>query len=922
MTAQELYGLDVETLVQEEDTQLLTEPIIAPVKVKKFQLGGEGEEALPPTVYDKTFMLEMMESTARVRNVAVAGQLHHGKTSLLDVLVASSHPEMRIPEGGMPLYADKLLLERDRSISLKCKPLSLLLPTSRGTSMVLNCMDTPGHMDFGDEAAAALRLADGVILVVDAVEGVMCQTEEIIRSALSLGLPMIVVINKMERLFLELKLPPADAYYKLRHVVEEINTCIANNNGEESMYVSPERGNVLFASTLSGWIFSLASFAAITARRLYGKKHKVDLEAFSRRLWGDVYFDPEQGTFRTNPSEGANKRTFIAFVLEPLYKLYGSVLGDEREELSKVLATLNIRLRDAEYGLNTKTVLRVVTGLFFGDSVAALMDSIVDKIGDPQESAFSRLVRTLGGPYTSESFSAAQKCSAEGPLIAFAAKTYPRGDGSSFEVLVRVFSGRLVVGGTVRILGENFGVSGDEDSAVAQINGLAIGCGRYSVPVRAVPAGSLALVSGIDASFSKTATLVDVALSPGPAVFRPLSVRNRALMKVAIEPVTPSELPKMLDGLRKISKTYPLLTTKVEDSGEHTVMGTGELYLDCALHDLRRVYADIDVKVSDPVARFAETVTEMSYLKCFAATPNHKNKLTMIAEPLERSVTEALEAGRLPCPRDGPEHAKELARILREDFGWDILAARSVWGFGPDERCGPNILLDDTLPSEVDKQRLEEVRDLVLQGFQWACREGPLCEEAVRGVRFRLIDATIASDAVHRGAGQIIPTARRVCYSAMLTAAPRLMEPMLSVEIQTRNEWVEAVYAVLAKRRGHVTQDIPKAGTPLYMIRALLPLMDSFGFETDLRIHTHGMAYSQSRFDHWQVVPGDPLDRSIKLIPLEPSPAPHLARDFLLKTRRRKGLGEDVAVGKFFDAEMLEELAREEAISGIQGLQL
>merc|ERR1712087_232568 len=77
--------------------------------------------------------------------------------------------------------------------------------------------------------------------------------------------------------------------------------------------------------------------------------------------------------------------------------------------------------------------------------------------------------------------------------------------------------------------------------------------------------------------------------------------------------------------------------------------------------------------------------------------------------------------------------------------------------------------------------------------------------------------------------------------------------------------------------------------------------MESFGFETDLRTHTSGQAMCMTMFDHWQLVPGDPLDRSILLRPLEPAPAPHLAREFMLKMRRRKGLSEDVSVHKFFD---------------------
>jgi len=91
-------------------------------------------------------------------------------------------------------------------------------------------------------------------------------------------------------------------------------------------------------------------------------------------------------------------------------------------------------------------------------------------------------------------------------------------------------------------------------------------------------------------------------------------------------------------------------------------------------------------------------------------------------------------------------------------------------------------------------------------------------------------------------------------------------------------------------------------------MRAFLPAIDSFGFETDLRAHTQGQAFALSVFDHWDMVPGDPLDKSIVLRPLEPQPTPHLAREFMVKTRRRKGLAEDVSVAKFFDADMAERL--------------
>ncbi len=208
--------------------------------------------------------------------------------------------------------------------------------------------------------------------------------------------------------------------------------------------------------------------------------------------------------------------------------------------------------------------------------------------------------------------------------------------------------------------------------------------------------------------------------------------------------MNPSELPKMLDGLRKVNKSYPLLNTKVEESGEHIILGTGELYLDCVMHDLRRMYSEIgwiffcsiffyikllsfkEIKVADPVVTFCETVVETSSLKCFAETPNKKNKLTMIAEPLEKGLAEDIEQEVVHIGWNN----KRISDFFQNSYEWDILASRSIWAFGPDIN-GPNILLDDTLSHEVNKTLLtsEPVKESIVQGFQWATREGPLCDE-------------------------------------------------------------------------------------------------------------------------------------------------------------------------------------------------
>jgi U5 small nuclear ribonucleoprotein component len=238
-------------------------------------------------------------------------------------------------------------------------------------------------------------------------------------------------------------------------------------------------------------------------------------------------------------------------------------------------------------------------------------------------------------------------------------------------------------------------------------------------------------------------------------------------------------------------------------------------------------------------------------------------------------MAERLEAGMVKLDWD----QRKLGRFFQSQYGWDLLSSRSVWAFGDSPSRGTNLLMDDTLPSEVDKALLSSCRSSIVQGFQWATREGPLCEEPVRGTKLKILDVTLADKPIHRGGGQIIPTARRVVHSSLLTATPRLMEPINRLQIQCPGEIVDSIQNVLKRRRGHIVQDRPIPGTLLYSVRGFIPVLDSFGFETDLRTFTQGQAMVHSVFDHWAVVPGDPLDKSIILHPLEPSPPHHLARE-------------------------------------------
>lgn len=901
--AEEVYP-GVRTVTLDEDAQEITEPIIKPIRVKNFSV----LEKTPPTLtYSTEFMASLMNTPSLVRNIAVIGHFHHGKTLLLDTLIqVTQEKEWDVTKELR--YTDSRKDEQERQISIKSTPVTLVMETLASKSYVLNILDCPGHVNFADESTAAIRVADGAVVVIDAVEGVMMCTERLIKHALQAKISICVVINKMDRLILELKLPPQDAYYKLMHTLEEVNKIILENSvsiATPPQRISPELGNVCFASAQHGWSFTLASFAQI-----YSAKHPdVDSTDLANRLWGDWYFDPTRSVFSKNKPHSSSLRSFVQFVLEPVYKIYAQAIGEDPEDLVLSMKRLGIILKHREAHMDAKPLLRTVLSRFFGYP-RGFVDMVVQHVPSPIEAAAVKISSTYTGSQLSDVATAMKACDASGPLMINIVKMFNTPDGSRFLSLGRIYSGKIRSGQKVKVLGEAFSQDDDEDMAIVEVGSVSVGVGRFSIELDSAVAGNWVLLEGVDGPIKKTATITDADVDE-IAIFQPLKFDTSAVMKLAVEPLNPSELPKMVEALRRINKSYPLVTTRVEESGEHIILGTGELCMDCVMHDLRHLYSDMEVKVADPVVAFSETVVESSSIKCFSETPNKKNRITMLAEPLETGLSADIETENIRLDWD----RKRIGEFFQKKYDWDLLAARSVWAFGP-EANDPNILVDDTLPSEVDKGLLNAVRESVIQGFRWGCREGPLCDEPIRNTKFKILDAVVAGEPIHRGGGQVIPTARRVLYSSFLMATPRLMEPIYQIEVQCPADCVQAIYPVLARRRGHVVQDMPKPGAPFYTVKAFIPVMDSFGFETDLRAFTQGQTFCQMVFDHWAVVPGDPLDRNIILHPLEPSPPAALARDFMVKTRRRKGLTEDVSVNKYFDEAMLLELARQEAEMG------
>jgi U5 small nuclear ribonucleoprotein component len=313
-------------------------------------------------------------------------------------------------------------------------------------------------------------VSDGAALVVDAIEGIMLHTEMVLRQIISEGLPLILVINKIDRLVLELKLSPDDMYHKLRNVIDSVNAFVSHQSNGRYPKLSPDRGNVLFASSMHGYCFSLESFATqyldhldvnyIEEEDVMGgfKNHSglgknLSVETFTQRLWGNAYLDPTSRTFQRkaadcspDPDTGLSpKRTFVQFVLEPLYKMYSLCLGESEKDVEKAFRSLGVLLGKEELKASARPLMRAAFRKYFGVSTG-FVGSIVKHIPSPAAAAKGKVARCYSGPLTSRAVASMIKCDPHGPLVIHVAKLYAESDGQSFAAFGRIYSGTVKPG--------------------------------------------------------------------------------------------------------------------------------------------------------------------------------------------------------------------------------------------------------------------------------------------------------------------------------------------------------------------------------------------------------------------------------------------------------------------------------------------
>ncbi len=785
---------------------------------------------------------KLLYERENVRNLSIIAHIDHGKSTLTDSLLAASGL-LAEKVAGLARATDTRDDEQERGITIKTTGISLVHEFKNKTFLI-NLQDTPGHVDFSGEVTSALRVVDGALIVVDAVEGVMVQTEVVTQQALAERVRPVLIINKVDRLITEMRMSPDNAYEQFKKIIRDFNTLVetyAPSEYKKIWRVNPRQGTVAFGSAIQRFGLTIPALAEI-----WHKKTGQPIDVLIKNLW--------------------MKKNFVEGVLKPTYAIYQKAEEKDIESLKKIAEQLTLHV-DEHIWLDTpKNIAKALLGQWLPVEKAVL-DMVVQFCPSPIEAQKYRFKSFWEGDFESDEGKGLIECKIDGPVMISISKMIP-GRTKRIIAMGRVFSGTVKAGQKITALLPGYQPGSRERFFTTNIQQVSMLMGAKTEKVDSVPAGNIVALQGLrGATASSTITSLDTTIP-----FSALSYAVEPVVTIAIEAKSPSELPKLAEGLDLLELVDPSLLTKVnEETGEFLLSGTGELHLEIAVKDLQDLQ-NITVTQSEPIVVFRESVKAQSYRPALAKSPNKHNRLWVSAAPLEPEVIKLIEDRRIGQYTD----RKEMGQILRDEAGWDPKVGRKVWGMGPAEN-DPNFYIDATK----GVQYLREVKDYIIQGFRWASKEGPLCGEPFFGIKFLLEDLKLHEDPVHRGAGQTMPVSRRACFGAVLMAEPILMEPIYKVQVQVPEQYLGNVYKVLTKRRGKVIDTQKREGTPLNIIIAEIPVTESFGITTELRSETSGFAFSQMVFSRWDKVPGNPMKTEEE--------GGGLARQFVLATRKRKG---------------------------------
>ncbi len=699
---------------------------------------------------------KLMGNIEQIRNVAIVAHVDHGKTTLTDSLVARAGLISKELAGEQRVM-DFDEQEQARGITIKSANISLGF-NYEGKDYLINLIDTPGHVDFGGHVTRAMRAVDGVVLVIDAVEGIMPQTETVLRQALKERAKPVIFVNKVDRLINEMKLDQKgmqDKFIKILLGVNKIIGAYAPEEKKEDWTVAVEKGNIAFGSAFHKWAVSVSSM----------KRFNISFK--------DIY-----------DKCAAEDHKFLV----------------EKSPVDDVL-----------------------------------LEMVIKSLPNPKISQPYRIPVLWKGDVNREEGKTMLACDAKGkPVGVCFGVVY---DEHAGEVgVVRLFSGEVKKGDQLYI---------ESKKTYSKVQQVAVYMGPDRVAADKITAGNIGAFIGLKDLY------VGETISAQPIEpFEQIKHYSEPVVTKSIEAKESKDLAKLIEVLRGLSKEDPTLrVTLNQETGEHLISGMGELHLEIIEYKIRNE-KKVPIITSPPIVVYQETISG-SAGPVEGKSPNKHNKLRFIVEPLPDAITKAIIDGTIP---EGRPKGKELVeKIVELGLGRD--EAKKIYDIH-----NRNVFIDGTKGI----QYLNEVEELMVQGFEEATDQGPLAKEKVVGAKVTLVDATLHEDNIHRGPAQMIPTTKRPIYACFMMAGIGLLEPKQKVLIQCPQEYSGDVINMTNGRRGQLMGMEQEGETA--SITTLMPVAEMFGFSNELRGVTQGRAIWYQEYAGYYPVPRDIVPKIVRQI--------------------------------------------------------
>lgn len=482
----------------------------------------------------------------------------------------------------------------------------------------------------------------------------------------------------------------------------------------------------------------------------------------------------------------------------------------------------------------------------------AILNMAVEMMPPPHVAQRYRIPKIWKGDINSDVGKAMMNCDDNGPVV-MAITNIVVDPQAGAVASGRLFSGTIKDGETFHLLGARV------DQRVQQV---CIYMGPYREIVGEISAGNIPALLGLDAAKSgeTLSTVKDIA------PFESVHYVTEPVVTIAVEPKYSRDLPKLVEILRRLSLEDPNLVTKInEETGEYLIAGMGTLHLEIATTLITKT--GLEIVTSTPIVIYRESVKGTAG-PVEGKSPNKHNKILLSVEPLPDKIVDMIKEGKIGEYQD--KH--EMAKILREE-NWPPDEARGVWSV--DE--GSNMLIEVTKGA----QYLQEVKEMVIAGYQWGLKEGPLAYEQIRGIRVKITDMSLHEDPVHRGPAQIMPMSRRAFFIAFLSANPVLLEPVQRITVKVPPDLLGAATSVISQKRGKIVS-VDQRGHLVYVVGEL-PTAETFNLSEVMRGQSQGRAFWGLEFARWAPVPQSLIGQVIADIRKRKglSPDPPTAQDFV-----------------------------------------